>query len=483
MKLTMTNLTDNMTSENLKSYIYKWPYFNLEKSKDWRKSEESNFLVRDMPENREEMSKDSRWPSFFPSPICIVTTTDGTKHVMEKVVCPSLVNRFPFIMALSYCDEKISSRHYERKNFMEVLQSGQSVAVQFLEPGKKLDTVMNSIANIPDEKTDSRIASTNLSTRKADTNDSLVFNDAYLVYEAKFVDQDEDFMGKTILTKPFEKVGSHKVFFLEVNAIQLREDISDGTSQIAWKSLPIWSPSIKKEDGNSDARDELLNKLKYIKGYNPNYHFPSKNTIAFEKDTVKNGMTIKYLPKAKDKGVILDNNRARWPCFFPSPVCFISSWKDENTPNVMPCGSTWAVSRDPFVISPCISYIDINERYAARASYHIIRKNKKFGCSIPYLNQKVIDSIRYMGNMSFTKDPKKVFNAGINIGKSKEFPLLTDMPINYSCEVIGEVYLGTHVMFLGKVNKIYVRSDLNINNPLEWCPWSEVIKTEYGEDA
>jgi flavin reductase (DIM6/NTAB) family NADH-FMN oxidoreductase RutF len=43
---------------------------------------------------------------------------------------------------------------------------------------------------------------------------------------------------------------------------------------------------------------------------------------------------------------------------------------------------------------------------------------------------------------------------------------------------VGEVRLGTHIMFLGEVRRIRVRADVTPNNPMEWCPWADVVPTE-----
>jgi flavin reductase (DIM6/NTAB) family NADH-FMN oxidoreductase RutF len=44
--------------------------------------------------------------------------------------------------------------------------------------------------------------------------------------------------------------------------------------------------------------------------------------------------------------------------------------------------------------------------------------------------------------------------------------------------VVGEVRLGTHIMFLGEVERILVRRDVTPENPLLWCPWAELISDE-----
>ena len=67
-----------MLPDSLTSYRYCWPDHDLGGDPRWRKGEVDGFLVHDMPESLEDLAEDSRWPAFFPSPLCLVTTADGS---------------------------------------------------------------------------------------------------------------------------------------------------------------------------------------------------------------------------------------------------------------------------------------------------------------------------------------------------------------------------------------------------------------------
>ncbi|MBC1235999.1 flavin reductase [Nostoc sp. 2RC] len=458
----------------LEKYRYFWPHTSLETAANWRVVKDKSIYVHDLPETPEQLSNDSRWPAFFPSPICLVTTADGSQIGLEKVVGASIVNRFPYILALSFCIQELSERHHVRGTFTDMLESSGSVAVQFLPPGEELDKAMNAITTVPEEKTHSRIAYSGLSTRKALTNDTFVFDSAYMIYEAKLVKPGKDFAGQPIYSQPWVDVGSHRVYFLEINAIQLREDIAQGRSQILWRSLPAWEPQNELQKRVS-VTEEVMADPSYKKGYTPHYAFPSPGTIAFEADAVENGMAIKYLSPLPEDQVQVDNDKARWPCFFPSSAGMITCWAEDGTPNLMPCGSTTIVSRHPLVITPCISYAKINERYAPRVSLDLIRKTGKFGCGVPFINDVVIDAIKYAGNISLAKDPQKVARAGLQVEAHDWAPVLPALPIHFDCQIIGEVTLGTHIMFLGEVRQIRVRADVTPENPIEWFPWANVL--------
>ena len=446
---------------------YEWPSEPLGTELGWYPEADGSALWREMPEDTAQVALDSRWPSFFPSPICLVSTGDGKSTALEKVVGASVVNRFPYIVALSFCIEDLSDRHYARRAFCEALEATGTAAVQFIAPGLELDRAMGAIARVPDAETGDRISDSGLLTRRAITSDSPVFDDAYLVYEASLVDPVVDFEGHQLFDRPWTDVGSHRVYYLKISTIQLREDVASGRSQIKWRSLPAFEP---RGSIGTDRGPSPLAKAGYTKGYTPNYSFPSKGTIAFTADNVKDGMAVKVV---KDS-LITDNDDARWPSFFPQSAGMITSRSVDGIDNVMPCGSTTVVSRHPLVIAPAISYASVNDRYALRESLDFILNSGWFGCGVPFIDDTVLDAIRYSGNLSLRDDAEKILNSGLIIESGDHVPVLRDFPIFYECKVIGHQRLGTHVIIFGEVQRIRARSDVSPQNPLEWCPWADV---------
>jgi len=428
-----------------------------------------DFFVRDLPENASDLESDSRWPALFPSAMCIVTTSDGDITGLEKVVAPVIVNRFPYIMSLSFCTENLSQRHHSRRHFLDILERGGNIAVQFLPSGDTLDNIMDTIQSTDDNQTQNRIEQTGLTTRKAISNNAPVFSDAYLVYEAQLVKPTKDLEGNAIYTQPFEDIGSHRIYFLEINNIQLREDIAQVKSQIAWESLPVWEPQFTTGPSKKELTKNT-DEQKYKKSYNPHYKFPSEKTIAFASDYTENGMAVKTIEPV----IEFDNDNARWPCFFPSSVGMITSFLEDKTPNLMPCGSTAIVCRSPFLVGICVGYAKINERYKPRSSLTIIREAGKFGCGVPFVDDKIISAITYSGNISIDDDKDKILNSKLTFDLSGDIPLLLELPITFECQVVKEILLGTHVLFLGEVSKIYVRKDVNKQNPLKWHPWARI---------
>lgn len=451
-----------------RTYRYSWPTAPLADTPGWRR--EAGYAVRDLPESLGELRADSRWPALFPAAVCLVSTGDGRTMALERVVGVSIVNRFPYVMAVSVCRVPLSERHYARRRFMEVVERSRRVAVQFLPPGTALDRALDAVAALPDEQTGLRITRSGLAYRSAATGPMPVFAAAHLVYEGALVRPGQDQGGQPIFAEPWRDVGSHRLYFFEVRAIQLRRDIAEGSRQIAWTGLPTWQAPTDGTPANSAHEPAGP----YTKAYTPHYRFPSASTVAFAAERHQGGMAIRQLPPAGCVEWERDNDRARWPCFFPSSVGLIATWADDGQANVMPCGSTTVVSRQPFTIACAVSSASINERYAKRATLAMLRRTGRFGCGVPFLDAGVVAAIRYAGNVSHDRDAFKVANAGLAVQGGGPVPLLRDLPIQFDCRVVGEQHLGTHVLFLGEVERVRVRADVTPDNPLEWCPFAAV---------
>ena len=280
-----------------------------------------------------------------------------------------------------------------------------------------------------------------------------------------------DHLGVQIYDKPWIDAGSHRIYFLEINAILLRDDIASGHRQIRWTSLPSFHPRYSVGTQDSATLVGAASPGRYQKNYNPRYAFPSAGTIAFQADGHAHGMAVKYL--SREDPWILDDDQARWPCFFPQSAAMITSRHGDHM-NVMPCGSTAIVSRQPLTVAPCVSYAEINQRYAPRASLELIRASGRFGAGVPFIDDQVVSAMKYAGNMSLKDSGNKLWQTGLTVGDWSGMPYFPQLPIYFDCRLAGEVRLGTHFMFLGVVESIRVRSDVAPENPLTWCTWADV---------
>jgi flavin reductase (DIM6/NTAB) family NADH-FMN oxidoreductase RutF len=449
-------------------FRYKWP------APGWQFRDKLGRFIRLMPETREQLAADSRWPAFFPSPICIATTQhEGTAHV-EKVVGASIVNRFPYVVALSFCREALSPRHYVRRTFMDALEASGRVAVQFLMPGDSLANLMAAIATVPEDEPAKRFTAAGLATRHALSSEAPVFHDAYLVYECRLVKSGRDFDGMPINSNAWSDVGSHRVYFLEIESISLREEIASGTTPIWWRSLPVWrgGPSPTPRDATAFHRDRVLSQTSFIKPYSPDYVFPGPGTIAFISDERRDGFAIKHLPPLPEDQVEVDNDLARWPCFFPSSLGMITVKDRNGRLGGMSCGSTTILSRHPLTVAICISYASINERYAPRASLELFNGADHFGCGVPIYREDVLDAIAYLGNVSRRLDSDKVASCGLTPRQLGSTIGFDELPVHYGCKIVDRLRLGTHLMMLATVEDILVRPDVTPDTPLEWCPWA-----------
>jgi flavin reductase (DIM6/NTAB) family NADH-FMN oxidoreductase RutF len=454
-------------------FRYAWPDHGIFDAPAWERTHDGNYRTRTMPESREELNRDSRWPAFFPSPICITTTTSdrGTVHV-EKVVGASIVNRFPYVVALSYCREPLSSRHYVRRTFMDALEGSGRAAVQFLMPGEPLRALMSAIASVPEDRPSDRFAAAGLSAYGA------IFDDAYLVYQCRLAQPGRDFSGASIYAEPWIDIGSHRVYFLEIESIALDENVASGRVPLHWRSLPVWRGAPQRhglDPASAARREETLSRGAFVKSYQPDYVFPSTGTIAFDADEHRGGFAVKHLPPLAADQVEVDNDRARWPCFFPSSVGLITVEDGQGRVGGMACGSTTILSRYPLTVAICVSYARINERYGRRASLDLLEQTDRFGCGVPYYSANVLEAIRYLGNVSRPSDPEKVENCGLTPVRLGSCIAFAELPVHFGCRIVARQRLGTHILILGEVENVFVHRGVTPENPLEWCPWAGSI--------
>jgi flavin reductase (DIM6/NTAB) family NADH-FMN oxidoreductase RutF len=455
-------------------FSYFWPHAGALSSPAWQFNHAVGRLVRSMPESREELAADSRWPAFFPSSICLATVChDGVAH-LEKVVGATIVNRFPYVLALSFCRESLSPRHYVRRTFMDALEASGRAAIQFIMPGEALARVMAAIANVPEDGTAERFSATSVQARQAWSSPAPVLESAYLVYECRLVKPARDFEGVPINSAAWKDSGSHRIYFLEIKSISLREEIASGATPLWWRSLPTWrgGPAPTRSDGTADHRSKVLARTNFIKAYSPDYAFPSSGTVAFEADEHRDGFAVKHLPPLPKGQVQVDNDQARWPCFFPSSLGMMTVQDRNGSLGGLSCGSTTVVSRHPLTVAICVSYAPINERYAPRASLALLEAADRFGCGVPIYRKDVLEAIVYLGSVSRRADAHKMACCGLTprqLGRTIGFD---ELPVHFGCRIVDRVRLGTHLMLFGEVEDVMVRPDVTPDTPLEWCPWA-----------
>jgi flavin reductase (DIM6/NTAB) family NADH-FMN oxidoreductase RutF len=436
--------------------------------------------IREMPETEAELEKDSRWPALFPSAICLVTSDDGEERILEKVTGGSIVNRFPYVLALSFCQEALSSRHYRRSKTMEIIERSGKVAVQFLMPGPGLTRAMAAIAEVPEDRMEERMVRAGLPKSQGQVSGAPIFDSAYLVYEGRLVAPGRDFEGKPINQSPTIDCGSHLIYLFEIQRISLAPEIAAGTAPLHWRALPVWTHAPNDDAPDKPRakknREALLEQMNYVKPYRPDYVFPTRDTVAFAgkpmSRAVPHGAHVLDLPSIPLAGQQVDNDSARWPCFFPSSLGVITARAPDGTKAAFPCGSTTVLGRHPMIIGISVSYARINERYAPRASLEVVRAAGRFVCGVAVYQPAVLEAIRFLGNVSLRDTSEKVENCGLTpraVGNAFSF---AELPVQFECRIVREIPLGTHCLLLGEVEKVLVDARLSSSAPLEWCPWA-----------
>lgn len=455
--------------------VYAWPREDDFASAAWQLTDDGRYRTRAMPESGAELAGDSRWPALFPSAMCLVTADDGTTQVLEKVVGASIVNRFPYVMALSFCRQALSDRHYTRSTTMDVIERAGRVAVQFIMPGPALNSALGAIASTPEAQMTERFVKAGGTKRSGHSSGAPLLDQAYLVYEGRLVQPGTDFDGAQVNPEPWIDCGSHRIYGFEIETISLRQDIADGTHPLHWRSLPVWRNGPPSAPSDADAaahRRAALARVGYTKSYRSDYVFPSADTVAFAGQPGKDGFSVLDVPPLPADQVEVDNDRARWPCFFPSSVGMITSRAPDGRRAAFPCGSTTVLTRQPLTIGICVSYARINARYAPRASLDVIRAAGRFGCGVPILRADVLEAIGYLGNVSMRDDPDKSANCGLEAVPVENGFRFAELPVHFDCRVVGDIRLGTHALFLGQVERIFVDARLSAEAPLDWCPWA-----------
>jgi flavin reductase (DIM6/NTAB) family NADH-FMN oxidoreductase RutF len=464
-----------------RQFLFRWPDQHAMSDPAWTTSRDGTRRMRKMPERAAALLADSRWPAFFPCSMCVVTTSHDGEQAIEKVVGASIVNRFPYVVALSFCRLQLSARHYRRSTFMELLERSGCATIQFLVPGAGLANTLQAIASVQENQPDARLRATAQRCRPMRGGAAPVLEDAYLVYQARLVRPSRDFEGKPIYDQPWTDHGSHRIYYLEISTIGLREDIAAAETQLHWRSLPVWQRLDENETRGHSLRKmstsnrESLTRARYTKTYRPDYVFPSRDTVGFEATGTEDGFAWLDVPPLAEDPVEVDNDRARWPCFFPSSLGLITVTTPSGARNAFPCGSTTVLVRQPLTIGICVSYAQINIRYAPRASLEFIREAGHFGCGVPVYRPDVIDAITYLGNLSLRDEPEKVVKSGLTPVQFKQSFGFDELPIHFECRVVGEMKLGTHTLFLGRVEEVQVRTDLTPATPLEWCAWAGLM--------
>lgn len=135
----------------------------------------------------------------------------------------------------------------------------------------------------------------------------------------------------------------------------------------------------------------------------------------------------------------------------PSPVLIIGTFGSDGSPNIMNAAWGGIVCSRP----PCVS-VSLRE---ATLSYHNIQFNKAFTINFP--SEKYVKEADYVGMVS-GKDHNKFRETGLTAVKSKlvNAPYVKEFPSALECNLIREIRLGSHTLFVGEIAGIIADSEV-----------------------
>ncbi len=124
-------------------------------------------------------------------------------------------------------------------------------------------------------------------------------------------------------------------------------------------------------------------------------------------------------------------------------------------PNVMACEWTHHLSYSPGLVAVCVSAKD--------ATHENIHRGRHFGVSLASTKQNVLSSLA--GGYSGKKVDKiaafKELGFKFYQGRKIKAPMVADAVLNLECNVVQEIKLGDHTMFVGEVCDISVDESQN----------------------
>lgn len=132
---------------------------------------------------------------------------------------------------------------------------------------------------------------------------------------------------------------------------------------------------------------------------------------------------------------------------YPAPAAMISVADAEGNTNIITAAWTGNICSDP-----PMAYVSIRPE---RFSYHMVEDT---GCFVINLTtKKLARATDYCGVRS-GRNEDECKTAGLRREPAGfvKAPLIKECPVNIECQVAGQIELGSHTMFIGKVLAVHV---------------------------
>ena len=135
---------------------------------------------------------------------------------------------------------------------------------------------------------------------------------------------------------------------------------------------------------------------------------------------------------------------------YPLPAVMVSCGREGETPNIITVAWTGTICTNPAMV-----YISVRpERY----SYDIIKETGEFVINLS--NKKLTKAVDYCGVRSGRDvDKFKEMNLTPVKGEKISAPYIAEAPVNIECKVEQILELGSHHMFIARVEGVHVESE------------------------
>ncbi len=134
---------------------------------------------------------------------------------------------------------------------------------------------------------------------------------------------------------------------------------------------------------------------------------------------------------------------------YPRLVLLVGANVD-GKPNFMAVGASCIANREPAMMAIAI----LHQQYTHRG----ILQNMTFSINIPSVD--LVKETDYCGIVSGSKaDKVKVCQFKVFYGKLGNAPLIEQCPVNMECKVVHVLDLGSHTLFVGRIEEIHVSDD------------------------
>lgn len=133
---------------------------------------------------------------------------------------------------------------------------------------------------------------------------------------------------------------------------------------------------------------------------------------------------------------------------YPTPAVMVSCAREGERPDIITIGWTGTVCSDPAMVSISVR--------PTRYSHDIIEKTGEFVVNlVPDRLVRAADWCGVRSGRDFDKFQEMKLTAG-KAAKLKTAPLIAECPVNIECTVTQKIPLGSHDLFLGRVEAVDV---------------------------